>query len=228
MKRIIIIGEGQTEQSFCKDVLQPHFSKSQIYLANPVIKKNSGGIVNWEALKYQIETHLLQDQKAFVTTLIDYYGIHSHHDFPEWNEAQKIPDKTKRMCRLENAMKENLQFDLQDRFIPYIQLHEFEGLLFSEIEVFDNNFEWNEFKDYNYLVETIQLNPNPEMINDNSETAPSKRLARILKGYSSEKKNQKVLYGSLLAQEIGLSKIRAKCPRFNDWITKLESIDEIG
>ena len=219
MKRIIIIGEGQTEQSFCKDVLQPHFSKSQIYLANPVIKKNSGGIVNWAALKYQVERHLLQDTKAYVTTLIDYYGIQPNHDFPEWIEAQKIPDKNNRMSRLENAMKVNIRADLQDRFIPYIQLHEFEGLLFSAIEVFDNNFERNEFKDYNYLVETIQLNPNPEMINDSNKTAPSKRLMSSISGYS------KVAYGSLLAQEIGLPKIRAKCPRFNDWIAKLDSIE---
>ena len=51
MQRIIIIGEGQTEQSFCNDVLQPHFNKQSTFLQNPVIKKNNGGIVNWEALK---------------------------------------------------------------------------------------------------------------------------------------------------------------------------------
>ena len=222
MKRIIIIGEGQTEQSFCNDVLQPHFSKIQIYIDNPVVKKNRGGIVNWEALKYQVERHLLQDQKALVTTLIDYYGIHQHHNYPGWIEAQKIPDKNKRMSRLENAMKDNIQADLQDRFIPYIQLHEFEGLLFSDFEVFDNNFEISEFINFQYLFETVKNNPNPEMINDSNKTAPSKRLMNSIRGYS------KVAYGSLLAQEIGLPKIRAKCPRFNDWITKLESIDGIG
>jgi len=46
---------------------------------------------------------------------------------------------------LENAMQTDIQPDLQSRFIPYIQLHEFEGLLFSDIEVFDNNFEEDEF-----------------------------------------------------------------------------------
>ena len=218
MKRIIIIGEGQTEQSFCNDVLQPHFSKRSIYLANPVIKKNNGGIVNWEALKHQIELHLLQDQTSFVTTLIDYYGIQEHHNFPEWKEAQKLPDKNERMERLEYAMQIDIQPALQGRFIPYLQLHEFEGVLFSDIDVFDRNFEKNEFADYDYLVQTVQNNPNPEMINDNNETAPSKRLAKIIRGYSY----RKVLYGSLLAQEIGLDKIRTKCPRFNEWITKLE------
>lgn len=218
MKRIIIIGEGQTEQSFCNDVLQSHFNKKSIFLQNPAIKKNNGGIVNWEALKHQVELHLLQDPTAYVTTLIDYYGIHEHHNYPEWIEAQKLPDKNKRMERLEYAMLNDIQPDLQRRFIPYIQLHEFEGLLFSDIEVFANNFEESEFINYEYLIETVQNNPNPEMINDNNETAPSKRLSKIIRGYL------KVIYGSSLAYEIGISKIRSKCPRFNVWITKLENI----
>lgn len=218
MKRIIVIGEGQTEQSFCNDVLQPHFNKRSIYIQNPVIKKNNGGIVNWEALKQQIELHLLQDSTAFVTTLIDYYGIYEHHNYPGWKDAQKLPDKNKRMEMLESAMLNDIQPALQGRFIPYVQLHEFEGLLFSDLEVFDRNFEKNEFADYDYLEQTVQTNPNPEMINDNNETAPSKRLSRSIRGYD------KVIYGSLLAQEIGISKMRSKCPRFNAWITKLELV----
>ena len=51
--------------------------------------------------------------------------------------------------------------------------------------------------------------------NDGSTTAPSKRLDDIIDDYS------KVVYGSLLAQEIGLKKIQEKCPRFNAWINKL-------
>lgn len=218
MKRIIVIGEGQTEQSFCNDVLQPHFNKRSIYIQNPVIKKKNGGIVNWEALKHQIELHLLQDPTAFVTTLIDYYGIYEHHNYPGWKDAQKLPDKNKRMEMLESAMLNDIQPALQGRFIPYVQLHEFEGLLFSDLEVFDRNFEKNEFADYDYLEQTVRTNPNPEMINDNNETAPSKRLSRSIRGYD------KVIYGSLLAQEIGISKMRSKCPRFNAWITKLELV----
>jgi hypothetical protein len=56
------------------------------------------------------------------------------------------------------------------------------------------------------------------MINDGSTTAPSKRLDRIIKGYN------KPVFGSLLAEAIGLQKIRAKCPRFNTWVNALESI----
>lgn len=224
MKRIIIIGEGQTEQSFCNDVLQPYFNLKDIYIENPTIKKTHGGIVNWEALKHQIETHLLQDKTAIVTTLIDYYGLYEHHRYPNWINAEKQVDKSLRMALLENGMLQDITVDLQRRFIPYIQLHEFEGLLFSNIKVFDNSFEINEFLDYDYLVETINDFENPEMINNGIETAPSKRLTKIIKGYYSANENSKVLYGSLLAHDLGLSTIRNKCPRFNEWINKLENI----
>ncbi|SDB85633.1 DUF4276 family protein [Williamwhitmania taraxaci] len=218
MKRIIIISEGQTEQSFCNDVLQPYFNDRGIFIQNPAIKKMGGGIVRWDALKFQVETHLLQDNTAFVTTLVDYYGMYANMDYPGWENAQKLVDKNQRMTFLEKAMQSDIRPDLQRRFMPYIQLHEFEGLLFSNIDVFDRSFERGEFLNYRYLEETIDKHPNPEMINDSRDTAPSKRLMKIIKGYD------KVVYGSLLAGEIGLNRIRAKCPRFNEWVARLECI----
>lgn len=218
MKRVIIVCEGQTEQAFCNDVLQSHFNQCGIYLQSPTIKKTAGGIVSWAALKYQVEKHLLEDKDAIVTTLIDYYGIYAHHEYPKWEEAKRKINRAERMDILENEMLMDISEDLQTRFIPYIQLHEFEGLLFSDLWVFDNNFEDDEFLDYDYLIQTIRDNPNPELINDGNETAPSKRLSRIIRGYD------KVIYGALFAYDIGLAKIRSKCPRFNDWITKIENI----
>lgn len=218
MKRIIIISEGQTEQSFCNDVLQPHLNERGIYIENPAIKKTGGGIVRWDALKYQIEAHLLQDKTVFVTTLVDFYGLYANMDFPGWEHSLKLNDKSHRLAFLEKSMQEDIRPDLQRRFMPYIQLHEFEGLLFSDIDVFNRNFEQGEFLNYSYLEETIDEHPNPEMINDSRETAPSKRLMKIIKGY------KKVVYGSILAEEIGLNRIRAKCPRFNEWVARLESI----
>jgi hypothetical protein len=218
MKRIIIIGEGQTEQSFCNDVLQPHFVVQEIYLQNTITNRNSGGIINWSALKHQIERHLLQDPNVIVTTLIDYYGIYANHYYPQWEIIEKKADLTLRLNALEKAMLNDLSISLRARYIPYIQLHEFEGLLFSDKKVFDDNFEDNEFEDYDYLVNTIEEHENPELINKGHNTAPSKRLKRILKGY------KKVIYGSLIAQSIGLNTIRNKCPRFNNWISQLEKI----
>jgi len=216
MKRIIVICEGQTEREFCKDVLAPHFINLETYIQAPLIKKTGGGIVKWEILKKQIENHLKQEKDLIVTTFIDYYGLKSKHEFPKWDKAKKIININDRMSFLENTMKDDIEDSLSHRFIPYIQLHEFEGLLFNNIAVFTNNFEVEEIKDINELAKIIDDHPNPELINDGSTTAPSKRLIRLINGYN------KIVYGSLLAEEIGLDNIREKCPRFNNWIDILE------
>ena len=218
MKRIIIICEGQTEQEFCKNVLAPYFSSFEIYLEAPTIKKTQGGIVRWAVLKNQIERHLLEDKTAYLTTLIDYYGLYPHHEFPNWDEAERTSDRSKRMDILEKGMANDIRENLRYRFLPYIQLHEFEGLLFCDISVFETNFEAKEIIDFEYLAATIQEFTNPELINDGNETAPSKRLERHIKGYN------KKLYGATLALETGLNTIRKKCPRFNNWILQIEKI----
>lgn len=218
MQRIIIICEGQTEREFCKDVLYPYFFPKNIFIEYPLIKKSGGGIVAWKFFKKQIETHLKQDKEVFVTTLIDYYGTSKKHSFPKWDEHTSETDKNKKIDFLEDAMYQDIIESLSYRFIPYFQLHEFEGILFNDINVFKQQIPEDEILDMNTLEQTIDQYPNPELINDHPETAPFKRLEKLILGYN------KVVYGSLLAQEIGLERIRAKCPRFNNWIVKLENI----
>lgn len=216
MKRLIIICEGETEQEFCKDVLYNHFFSRDIVIETPLIKKSMGGIVAWEHIKSQILLHLKED--VTVTLLIDFYGIKDYHNFSKWAESKTIVNKIDRMTFLENAMKEEIDDRVRFRFIPYIQLHEFEGLLFNNIETFKNIIPENEFTNIRELETTINSNINPELINDGATTAPSKRLERLILGYN------KIVYGAVLAEEIGLERIRAKAVRFNDWIAKLESI----
>lgn len=218
MNRVIIICEGPTEKEFCNDVLQPYFSKKEIFIHNPVIKQSNGGIVAWNALKNEIIRYLKHEKKAFVTTFIDYYGLESN--YPKWHEAKKESNKFKSMDLMEHAMLEFIDESFRARFIPYIQLHEFEGLLFSDKDAILNNFDKEEINDIKYLNETIENFKSPELINDSYETAPSRRLSRIIKGYGAEKS----VYGSIIAKEIGLEKIRNKCKRFNSWIEKIENI----
>lgn len=218
MKRIIIIGEGQTEQAFCNDVLQPYFNQLGIQIQNPTIKQSKGGIIPWTLLRKQINMHLQQDTTAYVTLLIDYYGLKKSFDFPGWDQAAAIKDKNDRMTFLETAMQNDMDARVRARFIPYIQLHEFEGLLFCDQQIIEDSFDDDEFKDHKYLVETIQKNSNPEMINNGSATAPSKRWDRIIRGYD------KTVIGPILAQDIGLTRIREKCPRFDAWIERLSQI----
>ncbi|RQO77785.1 hypothetical protein DBR40_07360 [Pedobacter sp. KBW01] len=216
MKRIIIICEGPTELEFCKDVLQPHFNAKAIYLQTPKIKKSHGGIVKWPALVNEITAHLKGDSAAYVTTLVDYYGMQKKHLFPGWEDSLVIADKNQRMDFLENAMKADIDELLRSRYIPYIQLHEFEALLFNNITSFEENIPENEFTDKDELEQILKLFPNPELINETPENAPSYRLKKLIKGYD------KIVYGSIIAESIGLVKIRQKCPRFHKWITELE------
>jgi len=218
MKRIIIICEGPTEKEFCKDILYPYFQSKEIYLQTPLIKKSGGGIVPWSILKRQIENHLHQDTTAFVTTLIDFYGIRDKYLFPDWIQSKAIDDKDHRMASLEKAMKGSIDPPLAARFEPYLQLHEFEGLLFNNIHAFESLIPDADFVNKPELIHTIESNPNCELINDTPNNAPSYRLKRLIRGYN------KIVYGSLLAAEIGLASIRSKAPRFDSWISKLERL----
>lgn len=218
MKRVIIICEGETEKEFCNTILTPYFAKKEIFLQSPLIKKSMGGIVKWAELKKQITLHLKTNSEAFVTTLIDYYGLYSKYNFPNWEEAEHQPDKNKRMQILEQGMSESIDDSVRFRFIPYLQLHEFEGLLFNEIDIFREQIPANELVGIDELTQTLKQYSNPEMINNNRETSPSHRLERIILGYN------KIVYGNILAEAIGLKKIRAKSPRFNEWIKKLKRI----
>ncbi len=216
MKRLIIVCEGETEQEFCQKLLQPHLNKIDIYISTPIIEDSGGGIVPWETLKRQLRKHL-SDRKAYVTTFIDYYGIPDKFNYPKWESAKSIVDKKARMVYLEQAMYEEFN---NYHFIPYIQLHEFEALLFNNIESFEDNLYEEEFKDKEGLEQVFQEFENPELINNGSYTAPSKRLNRYIHNY----KSNKILYGVSIAESIGLSRMREKCPHFNEWIEKLESL----
>ena len=217
MNRIIIICEGQTEQEFCNTLLQPHFSARGITLQAPLIKKTMGGIANWNVLKREIETYLRREKDVLVTTLIDYYGIKDSHGFPLWAEKQAIADKNQRLDELEAAMLADVDENLRPRFVPYLQLHEFEGLLFSDKQAFYTTFNEDELAGEDELEQTFADFNNPEMINDGVETSPSHRLERIISGY------EKVVYGCCLAEAIGLEKMRQKSPRFDNWLQRLET-----
>ena len=218
MKRIIIICEGQTEQEFCQKVLARYFiNKGQnIMIQAPLIKKSMGGIVTWSALKKEIETYLKNDSSVVVTTLIDYYGIEYKHEFPGWAKGETILDKNERLNFLEEAMVDEIANDLHTRFFPYLQLHEFEGLLFNDIQIFYDQVPTHELIGKDELKRVFAEYNKPEMINNSKENSPGHRLERIIKGYD------KIVYGNCLAEAIGISKMREKSPRFNRWIAKLE------
>ena len=216
MKRLLIVCEGPTEQEFCNCTLSPHLRRYDVMVSSPMVKKSNGGIVPWASLLLQIINHL-HEEDAFVTMLIDYYGIKDNYGFPGWEQAKSIVNKTNRIHFLIEKMREDVPDKYRYRFLPYIQLHEFEGLLFSDGNAFRSIFEGAE-ANLMQIDSIIAEFPNPEEINNSSETAPSKRLIKAIPGYN------KIVYGNIIAEQIGLQTIRDKCPLFNEWLTQLEQI----
>ncbi len=210
IKRLIIVCEGKTEQDFCHKVLYPYFVDQGIFIEAPQI----GGIVSWQKLKFQIQNHLKEGGEPFVTTFIDYYALPT--SYPNREKAEQVSDKVKRMQILEQGMLEALNNEL--RFIPYIQLHEFEALLFYNIDIFDDKISSERLNKRKDIISILEKYPNSEDINNRRETAPSKRLEKHIKHY------KKRIDGIKLAESIGLNRMREKCPHFDGWIEKLESL----
>lgn len=216
MKRLIIVCEGPTENEFCLEILAPVFRNAGIYIEAPLVKKSNGGIVPWATIKRQIEMHL-HEENAYVSLLVDYYGIKDSYNFPGWIEGKNISSLTARWQFLCYRMKADISPELASRFIPYIQIHEFESLLFSDINVFKDNFDKKEMT-FSILEDAIREFHNPEEINSRPTLAPSKRLIAAIPGY------EKTAYGNCIAMDIGLNKMMDKCPLFKRWIYSLLSI----
>ncbi len=209
MKRIIIICEGQTEQEFCNTILYSKFQENNIYLQATLPKKSGGGIVKWEHLEKDINNYLKSDKNVFITTFIDYYKLPD--SYPNYRKAHANTDKNKIIDEIEHGIAFKID---SPRFIPYIQLHEFESLLFNNLGAFDSV--QGMINDMGLLKKTLADYPdNSELINHDKSTAPSKRLDKIIKGYN------KVKHGNLIAQHIGLANMFEKNLRFKKWIENL-------
>ncbi|MES2416278.1 MAG: DUF4276 family protein [Patescibacteria group bacterium] len=213
MKRILVLVEGQTEERFVKDILNPFFEIKDMCLhptiVNTKIVKSGpnfkGGLRSYEATKKDL-LKLFHDTDAVgITTMFDFYGLPT--DFPGFQNDNPIG--LERVKIIESAFASDIN---KPKFIPYIQLHEFEGLLFTTPEIISNALDDKKKN----LVQAIRDSvTNPEEINQGRETAPSKRLLKIFPNYN------KVVFGSMIANRIGLEQIKNSCPHFSDWIEKL-------
>lgn len=214
-KRLYIVVEGQTEEEFVKDLLTPFFEGMGIYIYPVIIhtgKGHKGGFVNYNHLRNDVNKLLRsQGQDVVVTTFVDFFRC---PDLPYKEIWTGVSNHSERVVEMENAIKR----DINDwRFYPYIQLHEFEALLFSSNEGFKRYFDKDKTLEIKKIIDSYD---NPEDINSSPDGAPSKRLLRIIPGFD------KVMYGNILALEIGLNTILNKCPRFRKWVETLISVSQ--
>lgn len=213
MIRVNIICEGPTEEQFVNKVLAPHFLARGIQ----VTPRNLGRGNSYGKLRYNIVQWMKAEKGAFVTTLIDLYGMNRR--FPGYQENKAKPPLEK-VTAIEAAIKEDVDKEgLDDRqFIPHFQLHEFEALLFSAPDILHNWLSLDRLIRPGTFQHIRDAFDTPEHINDNPLTAPSKRILQAVPSYS------KVAEGVLIAEEIGLDAMREACKHFNNWIIQLESL----
>jgi hypothetical protein len=206
MKKLIIICEGKTEQQFVKNSITPYLRQNgiEIIKSSPLNGLSKGSYVR---IKNDINKFLKQSKGDLVTTFIDFYKLPT--DFPDYIQAMSNYQIESKVSSLEIAFG---KFVDQPNFIPYIQLHEFEALLFSSINGFQNlSLDKNVFEEIKNIIDNFV---NPELINEGIHTSPSKRL-EIIPGYN------KPTFGNIIAEGNGFNSILEKCPRFNNWITTL-------
>lgn len=227
MIRIFVICEGQTEERFIKDIFAPYFNPQKFYiqpLMIPTSKTGKGGALSYQRVKDFICNKLKEDENAYLTTMFDYYAI--DNNFPGTNN--NISDIYKKVSFLENEFYKDILSTVataRDKFIPYFQLHEFESLLFSDIDKIilgDPSWNYNHKKLLNQLKNEMKNNfsNNPELINNSLQTSPSHRLEAIF----ISPKYKKVLHGNIIAKEIGIVQILNSCMHFKDWHDKLNSL----
>ena len=177
-------------------------------------KHSNGGLSKYSYIKQDI-IKIIYETDVVVTTLLDFYRLPS--DFPGYKQNNALPhDRWVEI--IEGQIKEDIERTQEqrfDNFIPYIQLHEFEALIFSSIAGIDALFEKSEVK-YRDFQAVIDSYPNPENINNGPDSAPSVRLKQLIPGYD------KVVYGVGIISEIGMETVLSRCPRFNGWIKKLK------
>ena len=194
MKRLGISVEGATEREFIHLVLRPHLAKYQLSVTAIDIKGN----VSLDRIKGVLPA--LLGSHDYVTTFYDYYGFKKR--------------ESRSVIELEKAIGKLAETTL---LIPYIQQYEFEALIFA---VPESAVEWLEGKtpQLTEMQNAVQKAGSPEKVNDSRETSPSHRLTKLFPHYD------KKLHGSEIIDLAGLDAVRSKCPRFNTWVSKLESL----
>jgi len=218
MNRIRVLVEGQTEQAFIKEVLIPYFDTRQIYL-HAVKLRRQGGITPYQRAKEVIVRSLKEDAALICTTMVDFYGMPA--DWPGRENANRCQSCTEKADLVEGDILKDIAGHLGDSFnpkrlMPYVQMHEFEALLFSSpLKLAESLGD----KKLSSIFLTIRNEfSTPEEIDDHYDTCPSRRIEGVFEGF------RKTINGITAAGRIGLEKMRQECPHFNDWITKLEKI----
>jgi hypothetical protein len=222
--RVNFIVEGQTEETFVRDVMGEPLANLGVYVAARCVETGRkhgqtfrGGMTSYARTKRDILRWLAEDQSAYLTTMFDLYRLPA--DFPTRSQSPAHINPYDKVRNLETAFAQDIQ---NERFIPHIQLYEFEGLLFSNVQAIDAILKIyrggrSQLKALEQARSQVKT---PEEIDDGDTTAPSKRLKSLYPAYD------KPAFGPRIAQRIGLDTLRRECPHLHEWVSGLEALAE--
>jgi len=195
-------------------ILNPYLQSVDV-LAIPIIcatkrtptKKHKGGVSSFGKIKKELLRLCGEHPNEMVTTMFDLYAL--PHDTPGLDN--KLNDIYKKAEHIEKAITDDIGNKFGNMVFSLV-LHEFEGLLFSDVSTFENIAENEAVAILHGIRDAV---PTPEHINESPETAPSRHIKKAIPNYS------KVADGIELAGEIGIDKISGECCHFAKWLTKL-------
>lgn len=219
---VAVICEGRTELVFVESILAPHFQSLGIFMTPTVITKKGekGGDVKYNRLYNDLKAHLQQGHNHCVTTFFDFYGLAD--DWPGYDEAKKGSRPAEKQKLISDEVKRTADRNLEEfrsfeRFLPHFVMHEIEALYFSCPTTLAAKLGI----DVKYIERILDECGEPEAINHITETSPSHRLNDL-----SKEGFRKTSTGISIAQQIGLSKMRAACPLFDQWVLTIERLAE--
>lgn len=218
-----MIVEGPSEERFVGGPLAQLLWSSQVYVT-PIIlgaPGHKGGNTKYIRVKRDILRQLKQDQEAYCTTMIDFYGLgKGSPGVPAPNHFDNI----EKVVHIERAVKDDVCSEIPEfrpdvRLIPYLSLHEYEALLFSDPDAFAQSIGQPNLAGRFHRI--LRDFPTPEDINGDPVTHPSKRVIDVYAGY------KKVIEGTLAARAVGVPRMLERCVHFRAWLRQLEALPEL-
>ncbi len=222
MNELVVIVEGETEQTFVRDQLAGHLAlfSTSAWAVLPGRHRNHGGVKKWQVARQDIIRTLKEGR--YCSTMFDYYAMPA--DWP--GRAQATPQPwSERASIVEGKIYQDISAEMGGRFdpkyfVPYVQLHEFEALAFANVdtlaEVLSSVAKHPSQQLAHKFHEILNTAGYPEAINDGYETCPSRRISSIVPGY------KKRVFGPIVTNRIGIEVLRARCSHFGKWLARLE------
>lgn len=225
MREVLVLCEGQTEREFVRRHVAPAVAGQGVALSGTLVGKTHrkrGGIRGWAV--YERELIRLASERAdrHLALLVDYYAMPA--DWPGRAEAAGRP-LAERGAYVEQRLAEQADPVFRDRFVPCVQYHEFESLLF--VDGWTTAWELDAVgrprssaaveKKINEAV--AAAGGQAEWVNDGPDSAPSKRIAQMIVGYD------KVAWGNQVVDAVTLPRLRKGCPWLDRWMAALQALE---